>query len=129
MLKHFLFQPSRIEKSTPTDVISTSYYVYHMELDRYRPGFIVHTDKHALITSDGTTTHVIAGNSTQRGYREGVGAEARFFYLRGFAQISEKLIVVADWGNHCMRLIDRTSNTTSLFSGQCKSFSQLLNIL
>ena len=79
-----------------------------MELDRYRPGFIVYTDKHALMTSDGTTTHLIAGNSTQEGYREGVGAEARFYYIRGFAQISEKIVVVADRYNHCLRRLDRS---------------------
>ena len=77
----------RIEKSTTTNIISTSYNVYHMELDRHRQGFIVYTDKHALMTSDGTTTHLIAGNSTRIGYRDGVGADARFYYIDGFTQI------------------------------------------
>ena len=121
MLKLFLFQPFRIEKSTPTDFISTSYLVYHMELDRYRPGFIVYTHKYTLMTSDGTTTYLIAGNSAQGGYREGVGADARFYRITGFAQITEKLVVVADVNNHCMRRIDRATNNTSVFSGQCKS--------
>ena len=115
------FDYFRIEKSSPTDIISTSDYVYHMDLDRYRPGFIVYTEKPALMTSDGTTTHLIAGNSTQRGYREGVGAEARFNDIAGFVQISEKIVVVAEYVNQCMRLIDRTTNKTSVFSGQCKS--------
>ena len=115
------FDYFRIEKSTPTYIISTSYDVFHMESDRYRPGHIIHSDLYVLMTSDGTTTHLIAGNSTQGGYREGVGAEARFNYITGFAQISVKLIVVADFYNHCMRLIDRTTNNTSVFSGQCKS--------
>ena len=110
------FDYFRIEKSTPTDIISTANVVYHMELDRYRPGYLLYNDQHALMTSDGTTTHLIAGNSTQYGYREGVGAEARFSYIKGLEQISEKLVVVADSANHCMRLIDRTSNTSSLFS-------------
>ena len=115
------FTSFRIEKSTPTDIISTSDYVEHMESDRYRPGFIVYTDSRALMTtSDGTTTHLIAGKWTEKGYKEGVGAEARFDLITGFAQISEKLVVVADYHNYCMRLIDRTSNTTSLFSGRCK---------
>ena len=112
----------RIEKSTPTDIISTSGNVYHMELDRYRPGFLLYADLKALMTGDGTTTHLIAGHSTQGGYREGVGAEARFFYIRGFAQISDKHVVVVDRYNHCLRLIDRTTNNTSVFSGQCESY-------
>ena len=110
----------RIEKSTPTDFISTANVVDHMELDRYRPGFIIFTNEHALMTSDRRTTHLIAGSSNQRGYREGLGADAWFWDITGFAQISEKLVVVADSNNHCMRLMDRTTNNTSAFSGQCK---------
>ena len=98
------FDYFRIEKSTPTDIISTSYYVYHMELDRYRPGFIIYTARHALMTSDGTKTHLIAGHSNQPGYKEGVGAEAWFNHITGFTQISEKLVVVADPWNDCLRL-------------------------
>ena len=119
MLKNISFQPSRIEKSTPTSIISASVLVYHMELDLYRPGYLVYTDRDALMTSDGTTTHLIAGSFSQNGYREGVGAEARFNTIIGFVQISEKLIIVADHWNRCLRLIDRTTNNTSEFSGQC----------
>ena len=64
-MTNVLFQSSRIEKSSPTDIIFTSTYVEHVELDRYRPGLIIYTNDHALMTSDGTTTHLIAGNSTQ----------------------------------------------------------------
>ena len=92
-----------------------------MELDRYRPGFIIYTDNSALMTSDGTTTHLIAGDSTHEAYREGVGAEARFRWITVFAQITEKLVVVADTLNHCLRLIDRSTNETRIFSGQCES--------
>ena len=123
MLKNISFQPSRIEKSTPTSIISVIYRVYHMELDLYRPGFLLYTDRHALMTSDGTTTHLIAGNSTEDGYKEGVGAEARCDVRVGFAQISEKLVVVADHFNRCLRLIDRTTNNTSEFSGLCREYS------
>ena len=92
-----------------------------MELDRYRPGYLLYTDLTTLMTIDGTTTHLIAGNSARKGYREGVGAEAWFTYIAGFAQISEKLVVVADTENNCLRLIDRSTNKTSVFSGRCKS--------
>ena len=47
--------------------IYTSYFVCHMESDKHRQGFVVYTDANALMTSDGTTTHLIAGNSTQEG--------------------------------------------------------------
>ena len=48
-----------------------------MEMDQIRPGYVIFTDWCALTTSDGTT-HVLAGNSTQQGYRGGIGGEARF---------------------------------------------------
>ena len=90
-----------------------------MEFDRYIQGFVAYTAEHALMTGNGTTTHVIAGNSAQIGYKEGVGADARFNRVLSFAQISEKLVIVADLRNHCLRLIDRTTNNTSEFSGLC----------
>ena len=51
-----------------------------------------------------------------------MGAEARFGTITGFAQISERLVVVADHSNLCVRMIDRTTNTISVFSGQCGSY-------
>mgnify|MGYP001803281123 CR=1 FL=1 len=111
----------RIEKSTPTDFVSTVAHVFHMESDRYRPGYITYSDQNALMTKEGTKTHLLAGNTTQGGYKEGVGAEARFGLITGFARISEKRVVVADHYNHCVRQINRDSNTTSIFGGQCKS--------
>ena len=89
----------RIEKSTPTDFTASSNYGYTMELDRYRPGFIIFTTGQALMTSGGTTTYIIAGYCPQYGYREGVGAEARFGAITGFTQISEKHAVVAEPSN------------------------------
>ena len=74
----------RIEKSTPIDFISTSDDVLHMELDRYRQGFIVYTDANALMTHN----------------------------IHRFAQLSGKRVVVADTYNYCMRLVDRTLNSS-----------------
>ena len=69
-----------------------------MEMDHYRHGYLVYTDKHALMTSDGAKTDLIAENSTQHGFKEGVGAEAKFNFITGFTQISEKLVIVVDYG-------------------------------
>ena len=93
-----------------------------MELDRYQPGSIVYTMYNALMTSDGTTTHLIAGNWTEKGYREGVGADVRFNDISGFSQLSEERVIVTDSGNRCLRQIDRTTHSTSVFSGQCESY-------
>ena len=91
-----------------------------MEVDQHKPGHIIYTDKNAVKTTDGTTVVLLAGNSLQGGYREGRGAEARFYFITGFTQISDKHVVVSDCFNRCLRLIDRTSGSTSQFSGQCQ---------
>ena len=76
----------------------------------------MYTDHHALMTSNGKTSQLIAGD-----YNEGVGAEARINIITGFTKISEKRVVVADRNNDCLRLIDLTTQSTSVFSGQYKS--------
>ena len=89
-------------------------------MDQIRPGYVIFTDWCALMTSDGTT-HVLAGNSYQQGYKGGIGGEARFDKITEFAQISKKRVVLADYHNDCLRLIARTSYSTSAFSGWCQS--------
>ena len=92
-------------------------------MDRYRPGRIIYTDKNCIKTYDGATTRLIAGRSDSHfygDYREGVGAEARFNAIQGFMQISDVHMVVEDSFNSCLRLIDRESGATSVFSGQCE---------
>ena len=64
------------------------------------------------MTSDGAATYVIAGNVTEKGNKEGVRTSARFESIYNFTHISQKNIVVVDYHNHCLRLIDRSSNLT-----------------
>ena len=111
-----------MERATPTVYTSISCngrHVYHMEFDKYRPGFMIFTCNCALMTSNGTTSYIIAGSVTEKGYKEGVGTSARFENIYEFTQISKKNVVVVDYHNHCLRLIDRSSNSTTVFAGQC----------
>lgn len=87
----------------------------------YKPGNIIYTDYSSLKTSDGVTSTLIAGNTTEQGYREGRGAEARFYRITGFTQITQNHVVVADILNNCLRMIDRQTRVTSVFSGDCYS--------
>lgn len=91
-----------------------------MELDLFRPGYLVHTDINSLQTSDGQSSTTIAGDPSKYGYREGRGSEARFRETIGFVQISNKRVVVADRYNHCLRGINRRTDNTSMFSGLCE---------
>ena len=101
---------------------AVDFAVTHIEEDKYRPGFVLFSQGHALKTSDGVTTQVIAGSPAQfgsYGYREGKGTSARFYLINGFYQITPSLVIVVDNGNCCLRQVDRRTNMTSTYIGAC----------
>ena len=99
--------------------LTTQSAVYNIEEDRYIPGHIIFADQHALKTSDGLSSHLIAGSVYQSGYVEGVGEVARFYDIHFFLQISPNQVLIADVNNHCLRILDRLTNKTETFSGNC----------
>lgn len=62
--------------------------MYHIEADEIKPGYMIYTDKHAIKTTDGVTTDIIAGSVNAGGDSGGIGKQARFFYPQGFTQVS-----------------------------------------
>ncbi len=78
-------------------------------------GFIVSdTYNHRLrrVHMETGTVATVAGSSP--GFRDGVGAEARFFEPGGVARI-DNVLIVADTGNHALRRVDlETGAVTSL---------------
>lgn len=59
----------------------------------------------------------IAGMPTERGYRDGIGFEARFSYPRGIT-VDGDYIYVADTGNNVMRRINKYTGEVLTFSGK-----------
>ena len=97
--------------------ITNQTHVYHMEMDLYKPGFIVYSDKNSLQTTRGFETFDIIGSKT--GYRESDGKKAKFNWIHGFIELTAQRIVVVDTGNHCLRSVDRISRRSSPFSARC----------
>jgi len=89
--------------------------------DKYIPGNILFTDKYSLRTTDGISVSTIAGSPTSSGYSTGTGTSGRFDYLFGFYQKNKTHVIVADYYNACLRMIDRTNGHISLFAGTCRS--------
>ena len=93
---------------------------YDIAEDEFIPGNLLFADSRSLKTTDGTTTSHIAGAiSKSYGYIDGVGANARFFLIISMIQLSISYVIVADYHNHCLRSVDRTTNLTSTYSGNC----------
>ena len=48
------------------EFVSVSDYVYPMQLDLYKLGYVIYTDKYSLMTSNGNKTRqLIAGKSSE----------------------------------------------------------------
>ena len=114
--------------------VETESYVYHIESDRYRPGNLLFADWNALKTTNGNMTTTIAGNALEYGYREGIGENTRFGYIKSFIQISDNETILSDTGHRCLRHLDRVSEEVATYAGQCgnpshEQFSELFAII
>ena len=111
----------RLEGSQAVTFASSSYHIFHLEVDQCRPGHAIYTDRNSLKTSDGTNARLIAGSTTRHGYAEGIGGTARFNDVGGFIQINANQIIVSDYSNFCMRKIYRLKGgaRTRTLSGRC----------
>ena len=104
-----------------TTYITTEGHVYHIEADIMQPDMLVFSDGHSLKVTDGATILPLVGSAQQSGYVEGIGSAARFNRITGFSQISSTTIVTADNYNHCLRIVERTSLSTSVLAGLCQT--------
>ena len=93
--------------------------MFHLAEDEFVPGNLLFANSNALKTTDGTTSSLIAGASRSDGYTEGVGAAARFDTIVSFVQLSISYVILTDHHNHCLRSVDRRTNQTSTYSGNC----------
>ena len=110
---------STFEDSAMETFMKSEGQVKYMEADLYIPGNILFVDGNSLKTTDGTRTTIITGNVSTSGYVEGTASEALYNSITSFTQISPTLVVIADNGNDCLRLLDRTTANSSQYVGYC----------
>lgn len=97
--------------------------VYYMQTDNFLPDHVLYSDGCALKTLSikFREGHNIAGNATDCGYAEGVGKDAKFDIIPSFTQLNSTHVLLADYGNHCIRMVDRRLNLTTTFVGECNN--------
>ena len=99
--------------------------IYHLELDLYKnDGSILFSDYRMMKSTDGNTTETIVG-STSSGYQEGIGSAARFKTITGFTQISKTNVAIVDYPSHCLRMLNRKTQTTSRLAGVCTTYGNV----
>ena len=97
-------------------------HIQHMAPDPQNDGNIIFSDRHALFTTDGVTVSIIAGSlTTQGGFQEDFGTNARFEQITSFEAINDSVIIVTDAGNRCLIRVDIVTKGTQEFSGLCGS--------
>ena len=109
------------ENDRMTTFIETDSTVYHMEPDLHVKGTILYSDYCALKTTDGITSTTIAGHATTCYHHLGVGLLARFDFISGFRQVSPSQVLVSDFYNCCLKLIDRITLQVTRYAGYCGS--------
>lgn len=121
-----LFTFSRVAIFDYKQFAETEETVYHMETDRYIEGYILFSDGGSLKTSNGSNTVTIAGNSTSKGFHNGIGVNARFELVTDFFQRDPdySTVLLVDEGNSCFRELNRTNNRVTTFLYSCASTSQ-----
>lgn len=65
--------------------------------------------------------HLIVGETTVSGFRDGQGAQALFAWISSFIQLNSSTVLAVDHYNHCIRSVDRNTNTTTTFAGTCET--------
>ena len=102
------------------DIIWTDRKADYIRDDNYVDGNLLLAISHKVMTysSDGGFELIAGGNSGAR-YKEGVRDKAGFGWVTSLRQINSTALVVVDKSSHCIRLIDRETNGTSQFAGNC----------
>ena len=118
---HFSFKYGKLE----TFLSGTFGDVYHLELDLYKnDGSILFSDHYMMKSTDGNTTETIVGTASP-GYQEGKESAARFNGIIGFTQISETNVAIVDHSSHCLRMLNRKTQTTSRLAGVCTTYGNV----
>lgn len=97
----------------------------HLEADSYRVGNIIYSQMSAILTTDGSSTSLVAGSGgldmsrESFGYLNGIGGDAKFDRILCFIQLSPEQVILVDYVNGCLRSVDRSTNMTSDYAGNC----------
>lgn len=94
-----------------------------MEFDEFIPENILYTDGGSLKTANQSGSFLITGNATSAWYAEGSLPDAIYSSITGFLQWTASTTFVVDYGNHCVRTINRADNTTETLAGKCTQSS------
>lgn len=99
-----------------------NYEVWHLEIDPYVQGNLLYSGYRRLQSTDGNVSSLVTGGSN--GYREGKGEKAQYRTISAFLNFNRTHVLMTDRFNHCLRFVNRDTNVSSTFAGNCKRMGQ-----
>ena len=93
---------------------------FHLEIDKSDPTQLLaaYVASLGVIRQNDTEPHKIVGGE-RKGYQDGIGHDAQFDHITGFAQLNMTHVALVDHGNHCIRMVDRLQRSATTLAGQC----------
>lgn len=96
--------------------------ILHIEVDLQNPDHLIISLWNSLtIVDENFQEHPIVGQTETSGFRDGQGTAALFTWVTSFIQLSSQVLLAVDHYNHCIRAVNRVTNTTSTFAGICQN--------
>ncbi|XP_067950536.1 uncharacterized protein [Watersipora subatra] len=93
--------------------------VLDLQADLFIPGNLLAAGFSSLRTVNTTSADLVIGQALFSGYANGAGTAARVSYPAS-CQVTTDIVLVAEYFNHCVRILNRTNdNTVSDFVGTC----------
>ena len=117
----FFFRFHSADDIDITTFITTEDKVMHIKADLFMPGNVLYTYGNSLKTTDYKTIQSIVGVPAERGYKESTGDAVRFGFITGFHQHGKNKVIMIDNGNHCVRVVDRSTRKSTAFAGLCST--------
>ena len=93
---------------------------FHLEIDESDSTRLLaaYVASLGVIRQNDTEPHKIVGGE-RKGYQDGIGHDAQFDHITGFAQLNMTHVALVDHGNHCIRMVDRLQRSATTLAGQC----------
>lgn len=116
----------RLRFSAMETFVVTHDLVMHMEIDVQGKSTasdttLLFAKLFSLWSATRVKVQLIVGTEKEAGYKEGTRESARFDTTSSLVQLNKTTVVVVDSVNHCLRIVDRSTSTTTPFMGVCET--------
>lgn len=119
-----MFYHSRVKFGRLNKFTDADRDVWHIEQDLFIPGNILFADGHALKTTDGVNTSIIADSVSKHAsydHINGIEHSPDFTSITAFLQFDKTKVIIVDNKYNCLRLLNRLDQFVRDYIGSCST--------